>query len=943
MLELKTFGGLSVEKDGDRSDGAAGRKRTLALLAILAVAGKRGVSRDKLIAYLWPETDTAHGRHLLKQACYALRRDLRAPDLFLGATELRLNPEIISSDVQAFEDALARGDRARAVSVYAAPFLDGFYLNGQGDFERWVEGERGRLKQLAGEALEALATEAALRGDHTAAADWWRRRAALDPLSSRAAIGLMRALAASGDRAGALLHARVHENLLSQELDVAPERAVIEFVRRLRDTTPALPDSPTETWAVGAAEPWKEAVVPHVLRAVPPRSRRAVQVKTWLLVGVVLAVLAVALYSRFKTARLLDPDLVAVAPFDVLTPRLGLWREGLVDVLSHSLDGAGPLRTVSPTVVIRAWKGHADPLSAAELGRKTGARLVLFGELLGAGGDSVRLTATLLDAATNRSLTEVELRDESARVDRLADSLTVDLLRQLGRTRPIGTVRVTSLGSTSLTALKAFLQGEQLYRRAIFDSAVPLYRRAVALDTTFALAFHHLANASEWLTSGTDSLSNTYLARAGAYNYRLSPRDSLLVTVDFLSAPLYGYAGDTLFPKHAGGLFATLNVAVRRYPDDPAVWYALGDAGYHFGIVYGRTLNGVLGAFDRAISLDSAYTPSYIHATEIGSKLSGPTGLRHYAEPYLALTPRSPNAAGIELAVRLVDPAQAHSPELRQLVDTGSPDLLLDANAILRHWPDSAETAIRLARKIQISHRASTPGYYSDPESRLFQLVRALAFRGHVRESYAVSGGRFRPHLVAWALLNVIPNDSAISWYAQVLRGELRTRALALPWLAARNDTVTLQAVGRQVDSVGRRSPHQWQRDQARYLAGAVRAYLSLARYDSAAALAGLSALPDSLCLFCENFLHDLVRAQLLRLRGAHRDAAALLDRDFRAFQHPLEVLWILERARVHDRLGDKDQAIDAYRFVADVWRHADPELQPFVVEARTALQRLEK
>ncbi len=942
MLELKTFGGLSVEKDGDRSDGVAGRKRTLALLALLAVAGKRGVSRDKLIAYLWPETDTAHGRHLLKQACYALRRDLRARELFLGATELYLNPEIISSDVQTFEDALARGDRARAVSVYAAPFLDGFYLNGQGDFERWVESERGRLKQLAGEALEALATEAALRADHTRAADCWRRRAALDPLSSRAAIGLMRALAATGDRAGALLHARVHENLLSQELDVAPDRAVIEFVRRLRETTPALPDSPTET-GDGAAEPWREAVVPHAPPTVKPSSRRAAQITTWLLVGVVLTVFGVALYSRFRTARMLDPDLVAVAPFDVLAPRLGLWREGLVDVLSHSLDGAGPLRTVSPTIVIRAWNGRADPSSAAELARKTGARLVLFGELLGAGGDSVRLTATLFDAATNRSLTEVELRDESARVDRLADSLTVDLLRELGRTRPIGTVRVTSLGSTSLTALKAFLQGEQLYRRAIFDSAVPLYRRAVALDTTFALAFDHLANASEWLTSGTDSLSNTYLARAGAYNYRLSPRDSLLLTVDSFSAPLYDYAGDTLFPKHARGLFATLNVAVQRYPDDPAVWYALGDAGYHFGIVYGRTLNGVLGAFDRAIALDSAYTPSYIHATEIGSKLSGPTGLRRYAEPYLALTPRSPNAAGIELAVRLVDPARAHSPELRQLIDTGSPDLLLDANAILRHWPDSAETVIRLARKIQTSHRASAPGYYADPESRLFQLVRALAFRGHVRESYTVSGGRFRPHLVAWALLNVIPNDSAISWYTQVLRGELRTRALALPWLAARRDTVTLQAVGRQVDSVGRRSPHQWQRDQARYLAGAVRAYLSLARYDSAAALAGLSALPDSLCLFCENFLHDLVRAQLLRSRGSDWDAATLLDRDFRAFQHPLEVIWMLERARVHERLGDKGQAIDAYRFVADVWRHADPELQPFVVEARTALQRLEK
>ena len=39
-------------------------------------------------------------------------------------------------------------------------------------------------------------------------------------------------------------------------------------------------------------------------------------------------------------------------------PTLGLWREGLVDLLARNLDGAGPLRTVSPTVVVRRWRGR---------------------------------------------------------------------------------------------------------------------------------------------------------------------------------------------------------------------------------------------------------------------------------------------------------------------------------------------------------------------------------------------------------------------------------------------------------------------------------------------------------------------------------------------------------------------------------------------------------
>ena len=105
MLDLRTFGGLSVQQDGSPAAGAGAQRKTLALLALLA-AHPRGLSRDKIVAYLWPDSDTKHGRGLLKQACYALRSDLHEPELFLGATELRLNAAVLTSDIQSLEDAL---------------------------------------------------------------------------------------------------------------------------------------------------------------------------------------------------------------------------------------------------------------------------------------------------------------------------------------------------------------------------------------------------------------------------------------------------------------------------------------------------------------------------------------------------------------------------------------------------------------------------------------------------------------------------------------------------------------------------------------------------------------------------------------------------------------------------------------------------------------------
>ena len=233
MLELRTFGGLSIKDDGAQITGAATQRKTLALLALLATAGKNGLSRDKLIAYLWPESESEHGRNLLNQACYALRRDLHAPALFLGATELRLNPDVIRSDLQLFEDALARGDPAGAVELYTRPFLDGFYLRGAGEFERWMEAERARLARQVFKALETLATRAEAGGEHRAAERWWRQLGSLDPLNSRAALGVMTALAALGEVPEALQHARAYEAGVREQFGAVPESSLSDLVNRL--------------------------------------------------------------------------------------------------------------------------------------------------------------------------------------------------------------------------------------------------------------------------------------------------------------------------------------------------------------------------------------------------------------------------------------------------------------------------------------------------------------------------------------------------------------------------------------------------------------------------------------------------------------------------------------------------------------------------------------
>src|SRR5207244_3623986 len=178
----------------------------------------------------------------------------------------------------------------------------------------------------------------------------------------------------------------------------------VPSVRRLRETIPpaidaavsqALAKAPADRF-VSAAQ-FADALTPSAAPSVRPwYSRRRI-----LLAGAITtataALVVTVLQWRAGAGPALNANLIAIAPFAVLDPKLELWREGMVDLLSRELDGAGALRTVPPSNVLRRWSGPPDAASATEVARRTGARLAVFGALVGSGADSVQLTATLYD------------------------------------------------------------------------------------------------------------------------------------------------------------------------------------------------------------------------------------------------------------------------------------------------------------------------------------------------------------------------------------------------------------------------------------------------------------------------------------------------------------------------------------------------------------------
>jgi len=232
QLRLLTFGGVNIRIGGITATGATTGRHRLALLALLAVARDRGMSRDKVQAYLWPESDTERARHGLNQMVYFQRRHLDTENLFLGKKTLRLNRAVISTDVGDFEDALDAGDYEAAVGFYKGSFLDGFFMREAPGFERWVDEQRRRLAERCAQAFGLLAAAAATQQE---AVEWWRRAAELNPYHTDTVLRLAHAWVAIGDRAAAVRCAEQHANLLRTELGLPPDPKVVRMIDQLRD------------------------------------------------------------------------------------------------------------------------------------------------------------------------------------------------------------------------------------------------------------------------------------------------------------------------------------------------------------------------------------------------------------------------------------------------------------------------------------------------------------------------------------------------------------------------------------------------------------------------------------------------------------------------------------------------------------------------------------
>ena len=422
VRHLKLFGGLSIEDDAGPVTGRAAQRRRLAVLALLATARSGSVSRDRLITYVWPEASAENGRHFLSDSVYRINQALGGDIILAAGDELRLDGTRLPSDVADFEAALLAGDHERAVSVYTGPFLDGFHLPDSVEFESWTEAERDRLQRACLGALETVARDATRRGHLQVAVAYWRRVAAFDPYSSRIAVQLMEALDAAGDRAAAIQHARIHETLLREELEIEPDpdvRALADALRSGRPISSAQAvGSPHRAVPSGGAgrsrgdaatdaTPASPSPPPHAGQPVrvPRRRTRRALIPLVAIVALALAIGGTLRLSEFPGDRAADGDAprsVAVLPLAHLggDPADEYFSEGMTEELIVTLGRVPGLRVASRTSVFAYQDSSLD---VREVGRRLGVDAVIEGSVRKS-GRTLRISAQLVSTASGYTL-----------------------------------------------------------------------------------------------------------------------------------------------------------------------------------------------------------------------------------------------------------------------------------------------------------------------------------------------------------------------------------------------------------------------------------------------------------------------------------------------------------------------------------------------------------
>jgi TolB-like protein/DNA-binding SARP family transcriptional activator/cytochrome c-type biogenesis protein CcmH/NrfG len=514
------------------------RRKSRALVALLALAPATGWPRDQLSSFLWADRGGEHARGSLRQALVELRHILGDSILLTDRETAAFNPAAVHTDAVEFARLAAAGEFERAALLYRGELLDGVSLPDAG-FDDWLLIERTRLHDLAVDVLDQLlktqSGEAAMATAH--------RLLELDPTHEKTHRALMRLHAGQGNRSQALRQFQICRDSLARGLGVKPETETERLWKEIQSPTKSAPaklrPSPS-TVVAGALTIGGER--DKIIGSEPPYrlSRGSGTGLPTLSIAklaaaavVVLALVASAGWWLSQEKPSTGKPVVAVLPFDDFAGDEASRRlaRGLSEDIITDLARFPEFRVIARNST-ETYKGK--PQNPIEIGAALHAGFVVEGSIQRQ-ANRVRITAQLIDTKTGNHLWS----DRWDRPDQDLFAIQTEISEQIanrfgggaGLIQEAGRIAAHRKAPSNLTAYELYLLGtEKLEQitRADVKEAIRLLDRAVELDPGLARAWVELYH-SHFITAsfGIDPENNRKLAvNAAERAVSLDPSDA---------------------------------------------------------------------------------------------------------------------------------------------------------------------------------------------------------------------------------------------------------------------------------------------------------------------------------------------------------------------------------------------------------------------------------
>ena len=245
-LTLQLLGSTSILLDGKPIRKLS--TRAAEALVIYVLHQSRPVPREQLADMFFQASEPKQAAANLRAMLSQIKKEL---DPFIEITRYtvgRREDVSFSVDSIQFSDRLAKGadqlnahELQTALANYHGDFLAGFYLRDAPEYEQWVLIERERLRLLAIEGLQRLIGLQVAAGAFRDALFSAEKLLAIEPLLESVHRVKMEMLARTGQRALALRHFTLAEEIFAEQLDVALSDSTValrERIHALRDPLP---------------------------------------------------------------------------------------------------------------------------------------------------------------------------------------------------------------------------------------------------------------------------------------------------------------------------------------------------------------------------------------------------------------------------------------------------------------------------------------------------------------------------------------------------------------------------------------------------------------------------------------------------------------------------------------------------------------------------------